>query len=49
MVDEPGERLGDAISAALRRPGRKRPSEDDLFRWFREWIAGGMFAGIELE
>ncbi len=44
-----GERLGDAISAALRRPGRKRPSEDDLFRWFREWIAGGMFAGIQLE
>jgi hypothetical protein len=44
-----GERLGDAISAALRRPGRKRPSEDDLFRWFREWIAGGMFAEIQLE
>lgn len=43
-----GERLGDAISAALRRPGRKRPTGDDLFRWFREWIAGGMFAAVRL-
>ena len=41
-----GDRLGNAISAALRRPGRKRPTEDDLFRWFREWIAGGMFAKV---
>lgn len=42
-----GERLGDAIAAALRRPGRRRPSEDDLFRWFREWVAGGVFAAID--
>lgn len=44
-----GERLGDAIAAALGRPGRKRPSEDDLFRWFREWVSGGVFAEVRLD
>lgn len=44
-----GERLGDAIGAALGRPARKRPSEDDLFRWFREWISGGVFAEVRLD
>jgi len=43
-----GERLGDAIGVALRRPARRRPSEDDLFRWFREWVAGGIFAEVQL-
>lgn len=44
-----GDRLGDAIAAALRRPGRSRPTEDALFRCFREWIAGGIFAEIRLD
>ncbi len=44
-----GERLGDAIAAALRRPGRPKPSPDDLFRWFREWVAGGMFGAVQLD
>lgn len=43
-----GQRLGDAVSAALKRGGRKRPDPDDLFRWFRQWIAGGIFATVEL-
>lgn len=41
--------LGDAIAAALKRPGRRRPSEDDLFRWFREWIGGGVFASVRTD
>ena len=44
-----GEPLGEVIGAALKRPARKRPSEDDLFRWFREWISGGIFAEVRLE
>lgn len=44
-----GERLGDAIAAALKRPARRRPAEDDLFRWFREWVGGGVFAAVRLE
>ncbi len=42
-----GEPLGDAIAAALKRPGRKKPAPDDLFRWFREWVAAGIFMGLE--
>jgi hypothetical protein len=42
-----GKTLGEAISAALRRGTKKGPSEDELFRWFRDWIALGMFAGVE--
>ena len=44
-----GEALGEAIAAALRRPGRRRPAEADLFRWFREWIGGGVFAEVRLD
>jgi hypothetical protein len=43
-----GRRLGDAVGAALKRGGRKRPDPDDLFRWFRQWVAGGVFASVEL-
>jgi hypothetical protein len=42
-----GRPLGKAIAAALRRGGRHAPSEDDLFRWFRQWAAGGMFRAVE--
>jgi putative DNA-binding protein len=40
-----GKRLSVAIRAALRRGGRP-PGEDQLFRWFREWVAAGMFTAI---
>ena len=43
-----GKPLGRAVAAALKRGGRKRPQPDDLFRWFRQWVAGGMFQAIEL-
>lgn len=40
-----GKKLSVAIRAALRRRGRP-PGEDQLFRWFREWVAAGMFTSI---
>jgi len=43
-----GKPLGRAVAAALKRGGRKRPSADDLFRWFRQWVSGGVFAKVEL-
>ena len=41
-----GKPLGEAVAAALRR-GRRPPSEGELFRWFREWVSGGVFASVE--
>ena len=35
-----GKKLSVAIRAALRRGGRP-PGEEQLFRWFREWVAAG--------
>ncbi len=43
-----GKPLGRAVAAALRRGGRKRPQPDDLFRWFRQWVAAGIFAKVDL-
>jgi hypothetical protein len=39
--------LGQAVQAALERPGR-RPQEQQLFRWFREWVSGGIFASVRI-
>ncbi len=44
-----GARLGDAIGHALKRGGRRAPSQADLFRWFREWVSGGVFQSVDLE
>ena len=43
-----GQPLGQALGAALSRGGRRAPSEDLLFRWFREWIQGGVFQAVRL-
>ena len=43
-----GKTLGRAVAAALKRGGRHRPQPDELFRWFRQWVAGGIFAKVEL-
>jgi hypothetical protein len=40
-----GQPLGDAVQAALRR-GRGRVSQDDLFRWFRNWMSNGLFRRV---
>ena len=42
-----GRTVGDAVATVLRPRGRNRPTEDDLFRFFREWTAAGLFQSIE--
>ena len=42
-----GMRLGEAIQRAMARPSR-RPQEQQLFRWFREWVSGGVFASLRI-
>ena len=41
-----GKPLGKAIAASLARGGRSAPTADQLFRWFREWAAGGVFRSV---
>ncbi len=41
-----GKPLGRAIAASLGRGGRSAPTADQLFRWFREWAAGGVFRSV---
>jgi hypothetical protein len=43
-----GMTVGEAVVLALRRDGRRAPREEELFRWFREWVAGGVFQAVEL-
>jgi hypothetical protein len=43
-----GKPLGKAVAAALTRGGRRAPTSDQLFRWFREWAAGGVFRSVRL-
>jgi hypothetical protein len=38
-----------AIDARSRRRAAPRLSEDQLFKWFREWVGGGVFASVSLE
>lgn len=41
-----GTPLGEAVATALRRGGRRAPTEQELFRWFREWVSGGVFRSV---
>jgi hypothetical protein len=41
-----GKKLSVALRAASRRGGRP-PGEDQLFRWFREWVSVGIFSRVE--
>jgi hypothetical protein len=41
-----GKALASALKAVGRRGGRP-PGEDQLFRWFREWVGAGLFSRIE--
>ena len=43
-----GKPLGKAVAAALARGGKRAPTTDQLFRWFREWAAGGVFKSVRL-
>ncbi|HEY3176000.1 MAG TPA: hypothetical protein VGK94_09625, partial [Candidatus Polarisedimenticolia bacterium] len=42
-----GRALGDAVTTAARRRGAAAARETQLYRWFRQWMASGLFAGIE--
>jgi hypothetical protein len=42
-----GTPLGEAIAKAVRLGGRRAPSETELFRWFRQWVSGGVFRSVE--
>ena len=41
-----GTPLGEAVAKATRTRARRRPSAAELFRWFRDWVAGGMFRAL---
>jgi hypothetical protein len=43
-----GKPLGKAVAAALQRGGRRAPTTEQLFKWFREWASGGVFKSIRL-
>jgi hypothetical protein len=43
-----GVALGDAVGAAVAMRGRRAPKADDLFRWFRQWVAAGLFQAVDV-
>jgi hypothetical protein len=43
-----GKRVGQAVAAALRRGRGRRPTEAELFRWFRGWMGAGIFRSVEI-
>ena len=43
-----GVPLGEAVASAIATGGRRAPRPDDLFRWFRQWMAGGIFRAVEI-
>ena len=43
-----GRTLGEAIVAVLTRKGRKAVKQSQLFEWFRDWMAEGLFQAVEL-
>lgn len=42
-----GETIGGAI-AGFQKRFRRMPEQDELFTWFRDWSAAGLFAAIEV-
>jgi hypothetical protein len=42
-----GETIGSAIMA-FRRRFRRLPEQQELFTWFRDWSAAGLFAAIAI-
>jgi hypothetical protein len=41
-----GTPVGRAVEKAVLNGGRRPPREDELFRWFREWVSGGIFRSV---
>jgi hypothetical protein len=44
-----GARLGDAIAAALASDRKRSLTPNELSRWFREWVSGGVFQSVEVD
>lgn len=44
-----GMPLGEAVAVALRHGGGRAPRAEQLHRWFREWVSGGLFRSVETE
>ena len=42
-----GRLLGEAVTAAARRRASAAARETQLYRWFRQWMASGLFMGLE--
>ena len=42
-----GTALGDAVAATRKRRGRGAVGEEQLFRWFRDWVREGIFQSVE--
>lgn len=42
-----GATIGEAVGRVLAQGGRARVAAEDLFRWFREWVAEGIFRAVE--
>ena len=34
------------VAKVIMRGGRRAPTSEQLFRWFREWAAGGVFQRV---
>ena len=43
-----GSAMGEAITAVLTRKRRRAVKEAELFEWFRDWMAEGLFQAVEL-
>ncbi len=44
-----GTPMGEAITSSVRKHRRRKGFEEDqLFRWFRDWVSEGIFQSIEL-
>jgi hypothetical protein len=44
-----GTPLGEALTAAIRKGGRRAPGESELFQWFRQWMSGGVFRSVRFQ
>jgi len=43
-----GETVGDAIVSVMTRKFRRAVKEKQLFEWFRDWMAEGLFQAVEI-
>ena len=43
-----GKRVGRAVAADLKRGGRRGAAADELFAWFRQWAAAGVFRSLSV-